>query len=361
MKTIEYELKNAWIRQLREDWRYVNYQYFQSAMKMPIIDLFHSYTLLGKWQGGRQRTLSLSEVLIEHHPWQYVKEVLQHEMAHQYVEEILGIREEGPHGEAFKKVCAEHAFDSRAAGDIAEWIKRKNSHDADSDNQKMLNKIQKLLSLAQSAHLHEAELAMAKAQELLLKHNLSLLELETSRDYISRQIGEVGRKNPIKTMLTSIIIKFFFVEAIWTFGYDQHLNKSGKILEIYGTRENVDMAEYVHHFLLNTAEKLWLDFKRSQKIRGNKKRRTYIMGLLNGFREKLGTASEALRAENLVWLGDTSLKDYWKKKNPKVRYTSSSYSRVCQETYQAGKNQGKTLIIHKGITSTGQNIVHLLK
>ena len=41
------------------------------------------------------------------------REVLCHEMVHQYVEEVLGICEELPHGEAFKRVCQERELIQR--------------------------------------------------------------------------------------------------------------------------------------------------------------------------------------------------------------------------------------------------------
>ena len=136
-----------------------------------------------------------------------------------------------------------------------------------SENHKILDKVHKLLALAQSPNEHEAQNAMTKAHEFLLKHNLSLLDVQTEWNYIYRQIGEVGRRNPIKSIISAIISKFFFVEAIWTFGYDQHKNRSGQVLEIYGTPENVEMAEYVYDYLRNISELLWTEYKRREKIR----------------------------------------------------------------------------------------------
>jgi hypothetical protein len=74
----------------------------------------------------------------------------------------------------------------------------------------------------------------------------------------------------------------FFVETIWTFGYDQPKNRSGQVLEIYGTPENIEMAEYIYDYLQNISEFLWAEYKRRGKIKGNKHRRTFIYGLLDG-------------------------------------------------------------------------------
>ena len=360
MFIIDVEIKNAWIRQLKHDWRNANYCYFKNRMKLPNIGLLDAEKILGKWSGGIKRDLSISGFLIDKYPWPYVREVLYHEMAHQYVEEILGITKDLPHGEAFRRICYENEFDHRASGDIQDWIRKKNKSVTGSHEHKILNKIQKLLALAQSQNPHEAELAMAKAQELLLKHNLSLLEIETKRKYIAKQIGKIGRKNPVKSLIGSIINRFFFVEALWTFGYDQHKNKRGRILEIYGTPQNIEMAEYVHDYLHHISEKLWYNYKQQKKISGDKHRRTYIYGLLNGFYQKLETTEVRNETKSLIWIGDSQLKGYFFRKNPKIHRRTSRYSGSCQEAYHSGLTCGKRLVIHRGVTTRHSGKIYLL-
>jgi len=50
-------------------------------------------------------------------------------------------------------------------------------------NKKILEKIQKLLSLATSDNEHEAKAAMDKANALLVKHNLSMQEAKENLEY----------------------------------------------------------------------------------------------------------------------------------------------------------------------------------
>ena len=56
-------------------------------------------------------SLRLATRLVHDEPWQVVIEVLRHEMAHQYVDEVLRIHDESAHGPAFRKVCAERSID----------------------------------------------------------------------------------------------------------------------------------------------------------------------------------------------------------------------------------------------------------
>ena len=349
MINIDQERKNAWIRQLRVDWKNANYAHFNSIMQVPNLTIFSSKNCMGRWEGGIKRTLGLSDVLINTCSWQYVQEILYHEMAHQYVDEILMITDQPPHGETFRKICSENAFNYRASGDLQDWIEKKNIKKSDLPYQKVFNKIQKLLSLAQSSYQAEAELAMAKAHELLLKYNLHLEEIEFQRNYFYKQIGEVGRKNPIKSLIGSILGRFFFVEILWVFGYEQQKEKQGRVLEIYGTRENIEMAEYVHDFLHNAIGDLWHAFKQQKSISGNKHRRSFIYGLLNGFYQKLEGKAAECETKSLIWRGDSFLKDYFRRKNPKISHKTYRYSKSSHQIYQEGVQRGKSLIIHKGI------------
>ncbi|MBM4064380.1 MAG: DUF2786 domain-containing protein [Planctomycetes bacterium] len=224
----------------------------------------------------------------------------------------------------------------------------------------MLDKVYKLLALAQNPNEHEAQTAMAKAHELLLRHNLSLLDTQAKWNYIHKQIGEIGRRDPTKSIISAILCKYFFVEAIWTFGYDQHRNRRGRVLEIYGTPENVEMAEYVYHYLQNVPELLWTEYQEKNKIKENRHRRTFIYGLLEGFYHKLEGRVVENASQKLVWKGDPRLKEFYLQRNPRRTRTFSRYSKTCQDAYNSGVSQGKKLIIHKGVRESGSREVRYL-
>src|SRR5690606_15648271 len=117
------------------------------------------------WRGD-VKTLELSRRLILGFGWDAVVEVLKHEMAHQYVDEVLMLTDETAHGPAFRRVCAERNIDARASGDPS-------APDGRSDEARAaLGKIAHLLNLAQSPNQHEAQAAMAAAQRLMLKYNI---------------------------------------------------------------------------------------------------------------------------------------------------------------------------------------------
>src|SRR5262245_48682747 len=108
-------LEGALLYELREQYRLLSLSYFKGALRLPQIELVPSRARLGRWVPST-RTLELSRSLVLSKPWGVVVEVLKHEMAHQYVSEVLGEREETPHGPRFRAVCERLGIDGAAAG-----------------------------------------------------------------------------------------------------------------------------------------------------------------------------------------------------------------------------------------------------
>jgi hypothetical protein len=152
------------IRRLAREYAWRNELHFDRKLRAPLIALSDAERRLGAWHRGTRR-LEISRRLVAIRPWTEVIEVLKHEMAHQFVHEVLGEHEESAHGPSFAKVCRERGIDARAAGLV-------NADRGVDDTSRVLDKVQKLLALAGSSERHEAEAAMRKAHELMLRHNL---------------------------------------------------------------------------------------------------------------------------------------------------------------------------------------------
>ena len=58
-------------------------------------------------------------------------------------------------------------------------------------------------------------------------------------------------------MVAMILGMHFFVEGIWIPVYRPLEAKRGSVLEICGSSANLAIAEYVHGFLHQTADRLW--------------------------------------------------------------------------------------------------------
>jgi hypothetical protein len=345
-------LEAALLRELAHSFQDLNASYFKRALRAPEIKLSESTRRLGQWDPQR-RSIEMSRPLLTREPWGVVLEVLKHEMAHQYVHEILGCIEEPAHGPAFREVCERLGIDGRAAG-----LPKTDTGDTDvaprAEHHKILERISQLLALAQSSNVHEAQAATNLAQKLMLKYNLQAASLGSRGGYEFRHLGTPsGRITESERLLSLILGEHFFVEVIWVPVYRPLERKRGQVLEICGTMPNLEMATYVHAFLTDAAERLWLEHKRAQQLRGNRERRTYLAGVMEGFREKLEIEGKKQKANGLIWVGDADLETYYRKRHPHIRHTrTGGHERTA--AHGAGRFAGRHLVLHRGMTGEAQ-------
>lgn len=333
------ELENLALQAAAEEYDHLNYALFFNRLRRPPLAWSESETTLGAWT-TMPPGISLSTALLTRYSWVTLIEVLKHEMAHQFVAEVLGKTDESAHGPAFAKVCADRKIDARAAG-----IPQVESGDADH----AVDKIRRLLALAESANQHEAEAAMAAAQRLMLKYNLEEVSRNKVRDFVVAHLGEpTGRVQESQRVLAGILRKFFFVEVLWISVWRPLEAKRGSVLEVCGTKPNVEMADYVHAFLSHSAERLWQQHKRKHQIRQDRDRRKFHAGVMAGFYKKLDSERAPRAEEGLVWSGDAQLNAHFKSRYPKTttaHYSSSSGT----EAHSAGRAAGQSLVLHRGM------------
>ncbi len=328
------------VRELLLEWRRINATYFKEALMAPALALAQTESHLGRWQGST-RTLEISRPLVLQHPWGAVVEVLKHEMAHQYVDEVLKVKDETAHGNAFREVCKRWGIDASAAG-----VPESKEDDARS---RVIERVARLLALAESPNQHEAEAAMAAAQRLMLKYNVELQHAGATRRYGFKHLGEPsGRVGESDRILASILAKHFFVEVIWVPVYRASVGKRGSVLEICGAPENLEMAEYAHAFLRHTAEELWDDHKRKTRERSNRDRRTFLAGVMAGFADKLGKQAKTSASEGLVWVADGDLDGFYRARHPHIRNVRYGGQRRT-EAFAHGKEAGKNIVLKKPI------------
>ena len=335
------ELERLSLRALREAYEDVNATFFKRALRRPVLSLTDSSARLGRWISV-ERTLEISRRVLVEHGWGVVLEVLKHEMAHQFVDEVLRLVDERAHGPAFRQVCEERAIDPKAAG-------LPHAVHGPTGESRLLDRISKLLALAQSQNVHEAQAAMAAAQRLMLRHNIEAVTRGAGASYAFRHVGvPTGRKGEHERILAVIIGDHFFVEVIWVPVWRPLEGKRGNVLEICGNVENVELADYVHSFLLNTAERLWREYKRDRGVSSNAERRTFLSGVMSGFRDKLDRQKRTSREQGLVWVGDSELQRYFRQRHPRVRWSRYACGQR-SDAYAHGREAGRRIVLHRGV------------
>jgi hypothetical protein len=354
------------------------------------IALFDSETHWGCWE-PLTRTISLSRQLVQNHPWFQVLGILRHEMAHQWADEAPGHAPGNlPHGERFKLGCriigVPQEF-SKATANLKEspldWREEKR----DERSEKLLDKVRKLLALATSSNEHEALLAMSKVREFYAKYNLEQAA-EDARSSFAHIVITHGKKRieAHQDKITGILVGHFFVQVLTFSQFDAKSGERNRAMEIIGTRENAVMAEYVYHFLLYQTE-FWV--KEATKGKDAKisrlQRKSYRLGILDGFAEKLAKADSVSGAEEkdssdeyekteecvgteLSLIGtamarfrrDTRLKEYLSDVYPRLGTRGYSWQGIDQSAFIAGRAVGKTITLSKAITTEHGNRGRLL-
>jgi len=349
------DLERALMRELAAEYKRLNADFFRSSLSLPTLELTDTSARLGSWHEAR-RSIELSRAALLAHGWGVISEVLKHEMAHQYVSEVLQEKGETAHGPAFRGVCQRLGIDGAAAG--------LPSQAQDDGERRLIDRIARLLALAESPNVHEAEAAASAAQRLMLKYNLDVGSAQPSgprtRSYRFLQVGKpTGRVSEAERMLAMILGRYFFVDVIWVPVYRVLEGKRGTVLELCGSEANLAMADYVHAFLTNTAGQLWAEHKRAANVRGNRDRRVFLAGVMTGFADKLARQSVAHKEEGLVWVRDADLGAYFRKRHPHIRHVRYAGNRK-NEAYAHGKAAGSRIVIRKGVSAPASSHGYLL-
>ena len=345
-------LEAALLRELRAAYNDVNALFFRRKLTPAAIELSDVASRLGRWVSDL-RTIEIARTLVLEQPWGVVVEVLKHEMAHQWVYEALGITDETAHGPAFREVCARLGIDAGASG-------MPSGGERSGEEARVLERIARLLALAESSNVNEAQAAMNAAQRLMLKYNLENAATQAPRAYGFRHLGKAtGRVSESERLLGSILGKHFFVEVIWVPVYRPQEGNRGSVLEVCGTQANLEMAAYVHAFLTHSADHLWRDHQKAKRIRSNKDRRTFLAGVMAGFMEKLEQQRVVHKEEGLVWLKDADLDGFYRKRHPHIHHVRLAGNRRT-EAHAHGREAGRNLVLHKPVTGGPSGTVKLL-
>jgi hypothetical protein len=331
------------LRELAWEYAELNRTYFGNRLAPVPLQLDATISRLGAFTRD-PRGIQLSTKLVSEEAWGVVIEVLKHEMAHQFVIEVLGHGDEQSHGPSFQRTCERLGIDARASG----------LPEASQADKPILERIRKLFALAGSSNQHEAETAMRMAHRLMLKHNLERPS-DTGGDdgagsFGFRHLGRyTGRISEAESVLAGLLGEFFFVQPIWVSVYRVQDGKRVSVLEVTGRPENLAMAEYVHGFLLRAADSLWDEHKQQRNIRGNADRRVYMAGVMRGFADKLRSERKSAAATGLVWVGDPREQRFFQRRHPRVRtlhYTNSTNSSAGQH----GRAAGRELVLNRPIS-----------
>jgi hypothetical protein len=119
------------------------------------------------------------------------------------------------------------------------------------------------------------------------------------------------------------------------------------------------LAEYVFYFLSHQLIDLWKQSARASASKGLKKRNSFYLGVLAGFREKLEANEKSILSGDaslavVVRSKDSGLESFLHSRYP--RLVKISHSRLMQDglAFEAGKSAGRSLVLRQGISTNTQ-------
>jgi hypothetical protein len=276
--------------------------------------------------------------------------VIRHELAH-YITFINYGREAQPHGAEFKRLCQRMGW-GEEVDRATLCLEGENNTPNTQPESGVFRKVQKLMALATSSNAHEAEQAMIKSQQLLLKHNAEsqYLEVEDGEKIVLKRILK-QKKKTAKMCAVAKILETFFVSAVY------HRSKEHVHLEILGEAVNVEIAEYVAAVLHTELDHLWNQAQQKARLKGTVAKNSFFLGLAKGYCNKV----QALKQEHTTATTQALMVLEKKLTNAKAmvygRLSSSrSYASHCHASSALGEQMGRQLHITPSVRQSSDTV-----
>ena len=341
-------VQRRWLTGISVQFDRINQEQCGGKLRRPQVALSSRQGDLGRYDRV-SRTMYVGVEHLLRSTWHDICVTIRHEMAHMVVSELYGAPNAPSHGDLFARACRMLKVTPEATGPVA----------SSPAQDKIGERIKKLLRLAQSDNPNEAQLAMSAAQKLLLQHNLDLASVDRpgTEDFICKCLGEpLGRVSLEHKMLSGILETHFFVRCIWIRSSRVVDGRAASQLEVTGRRHNVAMAEYVHAFVLRTLEDLVFAWRTERYYKRLPTSRTdindYRNGVVMGFSEHLEAQRSALKAEGLVWVGDAGVDAFYDERHPSRASMARGHYRL-GEAHDAGKDDGRAIRLRGGLDDGG--------
>jgi len=227
---------------------------------------------------------------------------------------------------------------------------------------KLIDRVRKLLALSKSPNEHEAALAMEKAQYLLKEYNITLTELEV-KTFVERKVEVKGKLAKWQAHLASAVAT----------GFDAKVYLIGtRYIVFVGTKVDAEVAQYAFVYLLATVKALVSEYvKEIRKPKGVhavlaamgvefdkkpvKNATSYAYGVvlaletkISEFARKKSETVAPIGSMDLITIKDRELQAFWDKKFSDAGVFSTK-QQLDDEAFKKGHADGKDIQIHRGI------------
>lgn len=321
---------------------------FRGAYSYPIeVRIYNNKSKLGYFDPNFYE-LGFNECLM-HANTRQLHNVIRHELAHYLYFINYGMADQ-IHGFQFRAFCLSLGWGPEVYGATMNIENLMGSSNIESN---VFRKIQKLMALSTSSNQHEAEQAMIKSQQLLLKHNLDAKDENASSDeqiYISKRILKQKRENA-KMRSIAKILDTFFVYSVYCRDHN-HI-----YLEILGNPVSVEIADYVAAILQDQFEKMWKQVQKAHVgLKGVTAKNSFFLGIARGYCDKINALQRSydIGVKNSLMLIETKFESLKSQIFPHLRAGKSSGG-YCRFSSALGEECGKGLNINPALNQTNKN------
>ncbi len=277
-----------------------------------------------------------------------LESIIKHELAHYYTFIRFGTVLH-PHGPEFKSIC-DSLYWKEEISRASVCLDTSNEL-AFAEESDVFRKVQKLMALSTSSNKHEAEQAMIKSQQLLLKHNLeeSCINIDDEEKFVLKRILKQKKKDA-KMRAIAAILDTFFVSCVFNRAEEY------TYLEILGSQVNVQIAEYVAEVLLRQMDLLWDLARKQHDLKGSIAKNSFLLGISKGYLDKVRSLQkiEATQHGNALTVIERKLTEAKAMAYGRLSF-SRSYGRYCPESAELGKQAGNALSINPGLHSSAKH------
>jgi hypothetical protein len=277
-----------------------------------------------------------------------VGEVLRHELAHFY-QHVFEEDAEGGHNPLFRSICRRF-FKNEDIGKASLSWENLEQENTSKDKKRIFEKVKKLLALSESSNPFEAEMALKKVNQMILEHNLQHIS-DIDNEYQNIYLARIYQAKRFSTKIQAIreILDLFQVRSILNHGMAQ------SYLEIIGSMESIQIAEYVFHFLEHEFEKLWERERKELGLKGRVAKNSFFRGLSEGFKTQILKGQAQVPQKSLIISEKALDLSVRKLVYPRLRLTHSRFKEDHHARGQ-GKLRGEQLKIVKGVESKRENV-----
>lgn len=285
----------------------------------------------------------------------HLRNVIRHELAHY----ITWINFKGTvpfHCSEFKTICLRMGWGEEVSSPSI--CQEGGQNICNIEENGILRKVQKLMALTSSSSQNEAEQAMIKAQQILLKHNIDSKYVgdESDEKFFLKRILKQPKKDA-KMCAIARILDTFFVSTVY------NRSKDFMYLDVLGDATNVEIAEYVANFLTQELDNLWNLAKKQTHLKGITAKNSFFLGIAKGYCDKIESLKRGYDQKTLtaIMVIEKTLTDATSMAYERLSYTTRK-ANYCLESGALGEQMGRKMninpAIHKSSKDSGAFISH---